>query len=69
LSNHQTTILLAAGGLDETSLKVSRIELLNHCDHSPYQSIGRPFSLSQRRAGVRENRSKKKIVRFIVRED
>jgi hypothetical protein len=39
-------------------MKSSRVEAKVYCCHSPYQSIGRQFPLSQReRAGVRENHS------------
>jgi hypothetical protein len=61
VTNHLPTILpLPEGeGWGEISPKAgSRIEPLNRCDAPAYQTIRRPFSLSQReRAGVRESLS------------
>ncbi|HEY1790713.1 MAG TPA: beta galactosidase jelly roll domain-containing protein, partial [Verrucomicrobiae bacterium] len=60
VTNQLPTIptLPAGEGRSENSPKISRIGPLNRHDHSSQQTIGQPFSLSQReRAGVRENRS------------
>jgi hypothetical protein len=80
-TNHRSTISLSqrerAGACRaiakrrrvRSPLQKSRIDPLNRSDRSPFQVIGRRFSLSQReRAGARESRSNENVVQFMGRE-